>query len=120
MPDRAFEAATSRTIPDVKADLFRALAHPTRIRALEVLSEGECAVAAMLPQVGVEPSNLSQQLGVLRRAGLVVSRKEGSSVIYAIRDEALIDLLAAAKRVLVNSLTETKGLLEGLALESSP
>lgn len=120
MPERAFEAATSRTIPEVKADLFRALAHPTRIRALEVLSEGECSVAGMLPLVGVEPSNLSQQLAVLRRADLVVTRKEGSSVVYAIRDPALVDLLGAAKQVLVNSLTETKGLLEGLTLESSP
>jgi ArsR family transcriptional regulator len=120
VPDRAFEAATSRTIPEVKADLFRALAHPTRIRALEVLAAGECSVAAMLPQVGVEPSNLSQQLAVLRRADLVVTRKEGSSVVYAIRDPALVDLLRAAKQLLVSSLTETKGLLEGLALETTP
>lgn len=117
MPERAFEAATSRTIPEVKADLFRALAHPARIRILEVLAGGEQAVGALLPLVGLEPSNLSQQLAVLRRADLVVSRKEGSSVIYAIRDEALVDVLAAAKRVLVNALTETKGLLEDLATE---
>ena len=120
MPERAFEAATSRTIPEVKADLFRALAHPTRIRALEVLAEGECSVGEMLAVMGVEPSNLSQQLAVLRKADLVVTRREGSSVIYAIRDPALVDLLAAAKHVLVSSLTETIGLLEGLALESSP
>lgn len=117
MPERTFEAATSRTIPEVKADLFRALAHPTRIRVLEVLADGERSVGSLLPEVGVEPSNLSQQLAVLRRAGLVSTRKEGSSVFYAIRDDALIDVLAAAKRVLVNSLTETKGLLEGLAGE---
>jgi DNA-binding transcriptional ArsR family regulator len=118
VPERAFEAATSRTIPEVKADLFRALAHPTRIRALEVLAEGERSVGALLPEVGVEASNLSQQLAVLRRAGLVTTRKEGSSVIYAVRDQALVELLAAAKRVLINSLTETKGLLEGLEVGS--
>ena len=118
MPERAFEAATSRTIPEVKADLFRALAHPTRIRALEVLAAGERAVGSMLDELGIEASNLSQQLAVLRRAGLVSTRKEGSSVIYAIRDPALVDLLAAAKRVLVNSLAETRGLLEDLEVGS--
>jgi len=120
VPERAFEAATSRSIPEVKADLFRALAHPARIRVLEVLAEGERSVGAMLPLLEIEASNLSQQLAVLRRAGLVTTRKEGSSVIYAIRDPALAELLAAAKRVLVNSLAETKGLLEGLEAGARP
>jgi ArsR family transcriptional regulator len=64
--------------------------------------------------VGVEPPNLSQQLAVLRHAGLVTTRKSGSSVIYAIRDPELVRLLAAAKRVLINSLAETQDLLADL------
>ena len=118
MPERAIEAATSRPVTEIKADLFRALAHPARIRALEVLAEGERSVGELLPHVGIEPSNLSQQLSVLRRAGLVTTRKEGSSVIYAIRDPELVRLLASAKQVLINSLAETTGLLEGLRVGS--
>ena len=113
MPERAFEAATSRSIPEVKADLFRALAHPARIRVLEVLAEGERSVGAMQPlrrDRGVQPVPAARRAAP---AGLVTTRKEGSSVIYAIRDPALAELLAAAKRVLVNSLAETKGLLDG-------
>jgi DNA-binding transcriptional ArsR family regulator len=114
MPDRALEAAMSRPVSEIKADLFRALAHPARIRVLELLRDGERSVGDMLPDVAIEPSNLSQQLGVLRKAGLVTTRKEGNSVIYAIRDPELVNLLASAKQLLINSLAETTGVLEGL------
>jgi ArsR family transcriptional regulator len=110
------EARTRAEAPiaEIKAELFRALAHPARIRVLEVLSEGERSVGEILPLVGIEPSHLSQQLAVLRRAGLVTFRKEGSSVIYAIKDKLVVDLLRVAKRLLVNSLSETTGLLSEL------
>ena len=114
MPERALEAALSRPIPEIKADLFRALAHPARIRALEVLAEGERCVGDLQPLVGIESSHLSQQLAVLRKAGLVTTRRDGASVIYAIRDRELVDLLAVAKRILINSLTESTGLLSDL------
>src|SRR5256885_720571 len=84
---------TSRPISEIKAELFRALAHPARIRVLEVLADGERSVGELQPQVGIELSHLSQQLAVLRRARLLTSRKEGSSVIYAIRDPAAVELL---------------------------
>ena len=114
MPERELEAALRRPISEIKADLFRALAHPARIRALEVLAEGERSVGEMQPLVGIEASHLSQQLGVLRRAGLVATRKAGSSVFYAIRDPELVQLLASAKRVLINSLAESQDLLADL------
>ena len=60
-----------RPISEVKAELFRALANPARIRVLEVLSDGEFSVGEIQSQIGIESSHLSQQLGVLRRAGLV-------------------------------------------------
>jgi ArsR family transcriptional regulator len=110
----------ARPIYELKAELFRALAHPARIRALEVLVEGERSVGELQPEVGIESSHLSQQLGVLRRAGLVTTRKEGASVIYAIRDPQLADLLAVAKDMLIASLARTQDLLEGLRAEASP
>jgi DNA-binding transcriptional ArsR family regulator len=114
MPEFAASAASSRPISELKAELFKALAHPARIRILEVLAEGERAVGEIQPLVGIESSHLSQQLGVLRRAGLVSTRKEGSSVIYAIRDPQLGELLAVAKRILITSLAETEDLLADL------
>jgi DNA-binding transcriptional ArsR family regulator len=108
---------SNRPLSEIKADLFKALAHPARVRVLEVLAEGERSVGEMQPLVGVEASHLSQQLAVLRRAGLVESRKAGSSVIYALSDPLVVELLAVARRLLVAGLTRTHGLLEGLRTE---
>ena len=105
---------SSRPIAELKAELFKALAHPARIRILEVLAEGERSVGDIQPEVGLESSHLSQQLGVLRRAGLLHSRKEGASVIYSVADDETIALLATARRLLVNSLSSTRELLTDL------
>jgi DNA-binding transcriptional ArsR family regulator len=113
MPETA--PGVAQPISEIKAELFRALAHPARIRALEILADGERTVGELQPLVGIESSHLSQQLGVLRRAGLVTTRKVGSSVIYTIRDGELIQVLAAAKRLLINSLRESNELLAGMA-----
>ena len=114
MPDRALAAALSAPIPEVKAELFKALGHPARIRILEVLSDGEHSVGELQPLVGIESSHLSQQLGVLRRAGLVVGRRDGSSVIYSLTDPVLAELLAVAKQLLISSLAHTTDLLADL------
>jgi ArsR family transcriptional regulator len=106
-------------VAEVKAELFKALAHPARIRALEMLVEGERSVSELLPDVGIESSHLSQQLAILRRAGLVTTRKEGNSVVYAIRDPLVAELLAVAKRLLLTTLQDTHDLLTDLAAESS-
>lgn len=104
----------SRPLAHVKADLFKALAHPARVRALELLVGGERTVSDLQAEIGIESSHLSQQLGVLRRAGLVTTRREGSSVHYALKDPLVADLLAAAKALLLTSLRETQDLLAGL------
>lgn len=116
MPSRANrpEPGLDRPLSEIKAELFKALAHPARVRALEVLVEGEHSVGDLQPLVGIESSHLSQQLGVLRRAGLVVTRKEGSSVLYSLRDPLVAELLAVAKQLLLASLEETRDLLAGL------
>ena len=117
MPPDAHPVEPSRPLSEVKAQLFKALAHPARVRALEVLTEGERTVSELQPLVGIESSHLSQQLGVLRRAGIVTTRKEGSSVVYALRDPLVGELLAVAKRLLVATLAETSELLADLSAE---
>ena len=105
---------STQPISEMKAELFRALAHPARIRALEVLAGGERTVGEIQALVGIESSHLSQQLAVLRRARVVTARKEGSSVIYAIKDKTVAELLRVAKRFLIISLSETSDLLADL------
>jgi ArsR family transcriptional regulator len=114
MPDRDLAAALNQPVSVVKAELFKALAHPARLRALEVLVEGEHSVSDLQPLVGIESSHLSQQLGVLRRAGLVTTRRDGTSVVYALANPAIAELLAAARRVLIGSLAQSQDLLADL------
>jgi ArsR family transcriptional regulator len=98
----------------VKAEFFKTLGHPARIRVLELLSQREHAVSELLPQVGVEATSLSQQLAVLRRAGLVVARKEGSSVRYSLTSPHVAELLAVARRILTEVLAGQAELLADL------
>ncbi len=99
-------------IHQVKAEFFKTLGHPARIRILEVLREGERPVSELIPEVGIEASHLSQQLGVMRRANLIQARKVGSNVYYSVGDPKLFDLLEVAKRVIRTSLAGTQELLE--------
>jgi ArsR family transcriptional regulator len=109
---------TSRPLSEIKADLFKALAHPARIRALEVLSGGEHSVSDLIPEVGIEASHLSQQLAVLRRAGLVTTRKDGATVLYSLKSPLVKRLLAVAKQLLLEQLAETRNLLDELHAEA--
>lgn len=104
----------TRPVYEVKAEFFKTLSHPARIRILEVLRDGELPVSEIIPLVGLEPSHLSQQLAVLRRANIVRSRRDGSAVLYTVVDGRIDQLLSVAKAIITGSLTETRELLEEL------
>jgi DNA-binding transcriptional ArsR family regulator len=104
----------SKPLYQLKAEFFKTLGHPARIRVLELLSEREHAVSEMLPEVGIEAANLSQQLAVLRRAGLVVTRKEGSTVFYSLTSPHVAELLAVARQILTGVLSGQMELLDDL------
>lgn len=97
-----------RDIPHLKAEFFRTLAHPLRIRVLELLAPGEQPFSALLARLDVEQPHLSQHLGVLRRAGFVTSRRESSTVVYSLADERIVELLGVSKRILLDQLTMTR------------
>jgi DNA-binding transcriptional ArsR family regulator len=83
-----------------KAELFRTLGHPARIRILELLCERPHAVHELKQHVEIEASNLSQQLSVLRRAQMVVSARQDGEVVYSISVPEVRDLLIAGRRIL--------------------
>jgi len=84
-----------------KAEFFRTLGHPARIRILELLAERDHAVHELLELISIEPSNLSQQLSVLRRTSMVVSQRRGGEVVYSISVPEVRDLLLSARKILV-------------------
>lgn len=104
----------TRPVYQLKAEFFKTLGHPARIRILEVLREGDHSVGALVPKVGIEPSHLSHQLAVLRRADVVQSRKVGTTVVYSVSDPRIFQLLEVAKQILTSSLQATRELLAEL------
>ena len=94
-----------------KAEFFRTLGHPARIRILELLSERDHAVHELLEEIDIEQSNLSQQLAVLRRTSLVVSHRHGGEVVYSVSVPEVRDLLLAARSIL-SGIIASQGELE--------
>jgi ArsR family transcriptional regulator len=95
-------------LPRLKADFFKALGHPLRVRVLELLADGPRSVSALLEQVAVDQPYLSQQLAVLRRAGVVTTEREGGRVVYALADERVAELLAVSRGILLDLVTATR------------
>ena len=104
----------ARPVYQLKAEFFKTLAHPARIRILEVLREGEHTVGELVPKVGIESSHLSHQLAVLRRSNIVETRKAGATVVYSVVDPRIFQLLEVAKQILTGSLLASQGLLADL------
>lgn len=90
-----------------KADFFKALAHPLRIRILEILAEGDKNVNEIQQIVGSEGSAVSQQLTILRAKNIVTGTKDGNRVIYTLRDPMIIELLQVARQIFNNHLVDT-------------
>lgn len=98
-----------RPLYEIKANLFKGLAHPLRIRALEILSAAdEVSVTEMLDDMGLEASHLSQHLAVLRRYGLVVSERRGSIVFYRLASPQVGELLRVARALLAEVLSTSQ------------
>ena len=100
-----------------KAQFFRALAHPSRIRILEILVRGGRTVQELQQELVLDQPITSQQLAVLRHQGIVSAQKEGLSVRYALRDPLVGTLLDVARRIFDNRLGSSTGLLRELRRE---
>ena len=109
---------SSSRLQTFKAQFFRALAHPVRIRILEILVRGDRSVQELQKALKLEQPVVSQQLAVLRNRGIVTSQKQGLSVRYALRDPAVGRLLAVARRIFNNHLVDTRGMLRELRRET--
>lgn len=105
------------TLPTVKADLFRALAHPTRIRILERLVEGERTVQNLQEALTLEQPIVSQHLAALRAKSVVTVRREGTLAYYTLQSPLVADLLRIARELLNHQLSESRSMLRQLQRE---
>jgi DNA-binding transcriptional ArsR family regulator len=101
-----------------KAEFFKALAHPVRIRLLEVLRHGEHSVQELQAALKLDQSTVSQQLAILRSRQVVTSRKEGTTVRYAVRDPRVGALLDVARAIFNAQLTGSQTMLRALQRET--
>ncbi|MGC5014465.1 ArsR/SmtB family transcription factor [Streptosporangium sp. DT93] len=101
-----------------KAEFFRTIGHPVRVRVLELLQDGPLPVRDLLSAIDVEASNLSQQLAVLRRAGIVTATREGATVVYALSTPDVADLMFAARSILAELLAGQGELLAELRAQA--
>lgn len=100
-----------------KAEFFKTLAHPLRIRILELLREGDKCVSELQSHLGVDSSVVSQQLSLLRSKHIVIGMKEGTRVTYTVRDPSIFDLLDVARKIFNNSLNDTITMLQHMEHE---
>jgi ArsR family transcriptional regulator len=118
-PDRSATQLRSDPVYVMKAQLFRVLGHPVRIRILELLSNGERTVGDLQTELSLDSSGTSQHLAALRQHGVLESRRAGTSVYYRIRDPRVSQLLAVAKQILTSALSDSHALLGELEAEST-
>jgi len=104
------------SLQSFKAELFKALAHPARIRILELLRNGEKSVSELQLGLAIEGSSVSQQLAILRMKNLVDTRKSGNMIYYRLRDPQVNDLLAVARQMFDAHLVQ----LQSMTAEQSP
>jgi ArsR family transcriptional regulator len=104
----------SETLQIWKADFFKALSHPARIEILEYLRDGEHAAGEIIEALGMEQSNASQHLGVLRGKDIVVARRQGTTVYYSARDPMIFEVLDLLRRYFHDHLTGIRDMLEAM------
>ena len=109
--------AASLELQALKAQFFKALAHPVRIRLLEVLATGQARVQDLQRALEVDQPIVSQQLARLRATGIVTVHREGPTTFYALADPMLAELLLVAKKILNRRLVGVQSLLEELDVE---
>ncbi|MHB1682735.1 MAG: ArsR/SmtB family transcription factor [Bacilli bacterium] len=95
-----------------KAEFFKALAHPLRIRILELLRTGDKFVNELQTELNVDGSVVSQQLALLRNKNIVIGSKDGTKVTYSVKDPLIFELLDITRRIFNNSLNDTITMLQ--------
>lgn len=103
-----------------KAEYFKALAHPTRVRILELLTEGEKSVGELQVGLGPDGAAASQQLAILRLRNIVDTRRAGTSIYYRLRDPEVVQILAAVRRIFHAHVGELRSIMDETPPESEP
>jgi rhodanese-related sulfurtransferase/predicted transcriptional regulator len=95
------------------AETARALGHGRRLEILELLAQGERSVEGLAERAGLSMANASQHLRLMRRTGLLASRRDGKRILYRLNDPSVLELTAALHRVAERNVADVRDVIRG-------
>jgi len=102
-------------ILELKAEVLKALAQPTRLKILELLRNGERCICEIVPAINGEQSNISRHISLMQKSRLVTTRKDGVKVMVKVRDTKIFEILDSVSLLLKKQFQETRKLIQKFA-----
>jgi DNA-binding transcriptional ArsR family regulator len=109
------EESMEEKILELKAEILKALAQPTRLKILELLRNGERCICEIVPALNGEQSNISRHISLMQKSHLVTTRKDGVRVMVKVRDPRIFEILDDVSLMLKKQMEETRKLIHKLA-----
>lgn len=98
-------------VTQMMADMFKALSHPMRVKIIQAVGDEEQCACELVRQLGIEQSNLSQHLSILKARGILTSRKEGQKVFYRVLFPEILEVIDSAEKTLREQIQHRQRLL---------
>ena len=108
------EAYMEERVLELKAEILKALAQPTRLKILELLRNGEQCICEIVPALNGEQSNISRHISLMQKSNLVITRKDGVKVMVKVRDPKIFDILDKVSAILKSQVSEQNRLIRSI------
>ncbi len=108
------EAYMEERVLELKAEILKALAQPTRMKILELLRNGEKCICEIVPALNGEQSNISRHISLMQKSNLVTTRKDGVKVMVKVKDQRVFEILDSISIILRNQMSERSKLIRAL------
>jgi DNA-binding transcriptional ArsR family regulator len=105
------EGLMEERVLELKAEILKALAQPTRLKILEFLRGGERCICEIVPAINGEQSNISRHISLMQKSHLVTTRKDGVKVMVKVRDPKIFDILDRVNSILRSQMNEQSRLI---------
>jgi ArsR family transcriptional regulator len=108
------EEIMDERVLELKAEILKALAQPTRLKILELLRNGEKCICEIVPALNGEQSNISRHISLMQKSHLVTTRKDGVRVMVKVRDPKIFDILDRVSAILKSQMSEQSRLIRSI------
>src|SRR3990170_4906468 len=111
----SMEGSMEERVLELKAEILKALAQPTRLKILELLRNGEKCICEIVPAINGEQSNISRHISLMQKTHLVTTRKDGVKVMVKVRDPKVFEIIDSVSLLLKKQIQETGKLIQKFA-----